>query len=325
MSISMEGKLSAPAPGRKAKKAKNPNALSGPTNLVVNIFFWIYSAACLLPLVLVIIVSFTDENSIMRKGYTFFPEKFSTFAYEFLFKDWQQLVHSAEVSVIVTVVGTVISLFLMALYAYPISRPDFPHRNFFSFFMFFTMLFNGGLVPWYLVYTRMLHMKDSIWALIIPLLISAFYIMIMRTFFANTIPGALIESAKIDGAGELRTFIQIVLPLSLPVLATVALFQTLGYWNDWFLSMIFISMPNGSNLQNVNLQYLMYKTMLDIQFITSNPTAMAAIAASGGNLKIPQESVRMAMAVVGIGPIVFAYPFFQKYFVQGLTVGAVKG
>lgn len=321
----MEGKLSAPAPGRKAKKAKNPNALSGPANLVVNIFFWIYSAACLLPLVLVIIVSFTDENSIMRKGYTFFPEKFSTFAYEFLFKDWQQLVHSAEVSVIVTVVGTVISLFLMALYAYPISRPDFPHRNFFSFFMFFTMLFNGGLVPWYLVYTRMLHMKDSIWALIIPLLISAFYIMIMRTFFANTIPGALIESAKIDGAGELRTFIQIVLPLSLPVLATVALFQTLGYWNDWFLSMIFISMPNGSNLQNVNLQYLMYKTMLDIQFITSNPTAMAAIAASGGNLKIPQESVRMAMAVVGIGPIVFAYPFFQKYFVQGLTVGAVKG
>ncbi|WP_234340189.1 carbohydrate ABC transporter permease [Gorillibacterium timonense] len=324
--MSMEGKLNTPASsGRRTKKSKNPNALSGPANLVINIFFWLYSAACVLPLALVIIVSFTDENSILRRGYTFVPEKWSTFAYEFLFKDWQQLVHSAEISVIVTVIGTLLSLFFMALYAYPISRPDFPHRNFFSFFMFFTMLFNGGLVPWYLVYTRMLHLKDNIWALIIPLMISAFYIMIMRTFFANTIPGALIESAKIDGAGELRTFIQIVLPLSLPVLATVALFQTLGYWNDWFLSMIYISMPNGSNLQNVNLQYLMYKTMLDIQFITSNPTALSAITAAGGDLKIPQESVRMAMAVVGIGPIVFAYPFFQKYFVQGLTVGAVKG
>ncbi|WP_438434743.1 carbohydrate ABC transporter permease [Gorillibacterium sp. sgz500922] len=315
----------APKANRKERKSKNPNALSGPANFLVNGFFWIYSAACVLPLLLVIIVSFTDENSILRNGYSFLPSHMTTFAYEFLFKDWHQLVHSFEISLFVTVVGTIISLFVMALYAYPISRPDFPHRNFFSFFMFFTMLFNGGLVPWYLVYTRMLHLKDNIWVLIIPLLVSAFFIMIMRTFFANTIPGALIESAKIDGAGEFRTFLQIVLPLSLPVLATVALFQTLGYWNDWFLSMIFISMPDGTHLQNVNLQYLMYKTMLDIQFLTSNPTALAAIAAAGGNVSIPQESVRMAMAVVGIGPIAFAYPFFQKYFIQGLTVGAVKG
>ncbi|WP_331710602.1 carbohydrate ABC transporter permease [Paenibacillus elgii] len=211
-------------------------------------------------------------------------------------------------------------MIIMAMYAYPISRRDFPHKNVFSFFMFFTMLFNGGLVPWYLVYTQMLNFKNTLLALILPLLVSAFFVLMLRTFFSGTIPPALIESAKIDGAGEFRIFAQIILPLSLPVLATVSLFQTLNYWNDWFTSLVFIT---GS--KNVNLQYLMYKTMLDIQFLTSNTQALQAINQSGGGLNLPTETVRMAMAVLGIGPIVFAYPFFQKYFVKGLTVGAVKG
>ncbi|MCP1311584.1 carbohydrate ABC transporter permease [Paenibacillus tyrfis] len=294
--------------------------MSNTANIIINLFFWFNTAVCILPLLLVIIVSFSDEKAVLINGYNFIPETFSLSAYQFLFKDWEQIVRSFGVSVVVTAAGTIISVIIMAMYAYPISRRDFPHKNVFSFFMFFTMLFNGGLVPWYLVYTQMLNLKNTLIALILPLLVSAFFVLMLRTFFSNTIPPALIESAKIDGAGEFRIFAQIILPLSLPVLATVALFQTLNYWNDWFTSLVFIT---GS--QNVNLQYLMYKTMLDIQFLTSNTQALQAINQSGGGLNLPTETVRMAMAVLGIGPIVFAYPFFQKYFVKGLTVGAVKG
>ncbi|KZE72808.1 sugar ABC transporter permease [Paenibacillus elgii] len=299
---------------------RRPNDISNTANIIINLFFWLHTAVCILPLLLVIIVSFSDEKAVLINGYNFIPESFSLSAYQFLFKDWEQIVRSFGVSVFVTAVGTVISVIIMAMYAYPISRRDFPHKNVFSFFMFFTMLFNGGLVPWYLVYTQMLNFKNTLLALILPLLVSAFFVLMLRTFFSGTIPPALIESAKIDGAGEFRIFAQIILPLSLPVLATVSLFQTLNYWNDWFTSLVFIT---GS--KNVNLQYLMYKTMLDIQFLTSNTQALQAINQSGGGLNLPTETVRMAMAVLGIGPIVFAYPFFQKYFVKGLTVGAVKG
>jgi putative aldouronate transport system permease protein len=306
--------------GKRTKRQRQPNEISNISNLLINIFFWIYTAICVVPLILVVIVSFSDENSVIQNGYSFFPNKWDISSYEFLLKDYWQIIDAASVSLFVTVVGTILSLIIMAMYAYPISRGDFPHRNFFSFFMFFTMLFNGGLVPWYLVYTRMMHMKDTLWILIMPLLVSAFFVIILRTFFANTIPPALIESAKIDGAPEFRIFVQIILPLSMPVLATVGLFQTLAYWNDWYLSLIFIS-PEG----HVNLQYLMYKTMLNVQFLTASPQAMAALAAQGVEINIPTETVRMAMAVIGIGPIVFVYSFFQKYFIKGLTVGAVKG
>ncbi|MEI7027266.1 carbohydrate ABC transporter permease [Paenibacillus sp. y28] len=294
--------------------------MSRPANLVVNSFFLLYSACCILPLLLVVAVSFSSERDIIIDGYTFWPSNFSLDAYVFLFKDWQQIVRSFGISVLITVGGTALSLLMMALYAYPISRTDFPHRRFFSFFMFFTMLFNGGLVPWYLVYTQLLDMKNSLWALVIPLLVSAFFVLILRTFFETTVPVPLLEAAKIDGASELRIFAQIVLPLSMPVLATVALFQMLNYWNDWFLSLVFIT---GS--KNVNLQFLMYKTMLDIQFLTTNIQAAQGMSQGGGIMNLPTETVRMAMAVLGIGPIVFAYPFFQRFFVKGLTVGAVKG
>nr|WP_152397170.1 carbohydrate ABC transporter permease [Paenibacillus guangzhouensis] len=288
--------------------------------MTINLIFWLYTAACVLPLMLVVAVSFSDETSVLVNGYHFIPETFSLSAYRFLFQDWEQLLRSFGVSVVVTVVGTIISVLIMALYAYPISRGNFPHRRFFSFFMFFTMLFNGGLIPWYLVYTQMLDLKNTLAALIVPLLVSAFFVMILRTFFSNTIPPSLIESAKIDGASEMRIFAQIVIPLSLPVLATVALFQTLNYWNDWFMSLVFIT---GNN--HVNLQFLMYKTMLDIQFLANNTQAAQGINQAGGLVQLPTETVRMAMAVIGIGPIVFAYPFFQRFFVKGLTVGAVKG
>ena len=316
------------AQARKTTKAQTDllvrenrlGSISAPANAMIHIFFWLYTLACLLPLWLVVSVSFSDEKLVVVEGYRFWPQKFSLAAYDFLFKDLTQIIRSFGVSLTTVTVGTLLSLLVMTLYAYPISRSDFPHRNAFAFFMFFTMLFNGGLVPWYLVYTQLFDLKNTLWALIMPLLVSAFFVLLLRTFFANTIPSELLEAAKIDGAGELRIFALIVLPLSLPVLATVALFQTLNYWNDWFLSLVFIT-----ENKNVNLQFLMYKTMLDIQFLTSNSQAMAEIAKQGGMLNIPTETIRMAMAVIGIGPIVFAYPFFQRYFVKGLTVGALKG
>ncbi|MDQ6421969.1 carbohydrate ABC transporter permease [Paenibacillus sp. LHD-117] len=305
---------------KAARAAHSPNAISKSSNYVITALFWLYTIACVFPLVLVIAVSLTDEMSILQNGYQLIPKAFSTIAYELLFEDSAQIVRSYGVSIFVTVMGTLLSLLLTAAFAYPISRRELPYRNGFAFFIFFTMLFNGGLVPWYLVYVKYLHMGDSIWALIIPMLVQPFNILIMRTFFQTTIPGALIEAATIDGAGEFKIFYKIVLPLSLPVIATIALFNTLLYWNDWFLSLIFIS-----DNETVSVQYLMYKTMLNIQYLTSNVQASEALTRGGGTLQLPSEAIRMAMAVIGIGPIILAYPFFQKYFVKGLTIGAVKG
>ncbi|MGO4540884.1 carbohydrate ABC transporter permease [Paenibacillus sp. 2TAB19] len=313
--------MEATALADKSAKAPNPfNQIGAIPNAIINIFFTLYSICCIVPIVLIVMVSLSNEQDVLTLGYTFFPKNIEFTAYEYLLKDWQQIVRSYGVTIFVTVAGTVGALIIMALYAYPISRTDFPQRKFFTFFIFLTMLFNGGLVPWYLVYVNMLGLRNNIWALVLPLLVSAFFVIIIRTFFQTTIPTAVLESAKIDGAGEMRIFFQIVLPLSLPVLATVALFSTLNYWNDWFLSLVFIS-----DDKTLSIQYLMYKMLMNIQFLANNSTAAAQIAAAGGNVQYPNETVRMAMAIVGIGPIVFAYPFFQKYFVKGLTVGAVKG
>lgn len=299
--------------------ASRTNMLSTRSNFIVNTLFWLYSLTVIFPMILVVSISFSTENDVLINGYKFIPENFSAYAYEFLFIDWMQLVRSYGVSIFVTVIGTCIALIMMSLYAYPISRNDFPHRSFFSFFVFFTMLFNGGLVPFYLVYVNLLHLKDSIWALIIPLLVSAFFILILRTFF-RTIPIELVEAAKIDGASEFKIFFGIILPLSLPVMASVALFMTVNYWNEYFLSLVFIT-----DNKTVSVQYLLYRTLANIQFLATNSTAASEINKAGGIVAMPSETIRMAMAVIGIGPIVFAYPFFQRYFVKGLTVGAVKG
>lgn len=293
------------------------NQISGVSNVLLNIMFWALAVACLFPVLLVVSVSLTDELAIIRHGYNIIPPKFSLYAYEFLFKDSDKIFRGYGISILVTLAGTAISLILTSLFAYPISRKDMPYRNSLSFFVFFTMLFHGGLVPWYLTYAAA-GLKNTLWALIIPLLIAPFNIIIMRIFFSNTIPDSLIESAKIDGASELRIYARIVLPLSLPVMATIGLFQTLNYWNDWYNSMVFIS-----DNRLVSLQYLMYKVITQVQYLTSG---MVNSGVAGQELaKIPTETVRMAMAIVGIGPIVFVYPFVQKYFVKGLTIGAVKG
>ncbi|CAG5084188.1 Binding-protein-dependent transport systems inner membrane component [Thermobacillus xylanilyticus] len=307
-------------PKAKLSGANPKNILPAWAQWSVNIVFILYSLLCIIPIVLLVMVSFSSEDVVMREGYKFIPSVFDTSAYDFLFEDFRQVARSYGITVSVTVIGTVLSMVMVAMYAYPISRRDFPHARFFTFIVFFTMLFGGGLVPWYLVYVQLLHLKDTLWVLIMPLLIPAFWVLVTRTFFATSVPSAVLESARIDGAGEVRIFFQIVMPLSLPVLATVALFQTITYWNDWFLSLVYITKN-----ENVSIQYLMYKTMQNVQYLAQNSQAMQALQQAGAYVRFPAETMRMAMAVVGIGPIVLAYPFFQKYFIKGLTVGAVKG
>jgi putative aldouronate transport system permease protein len=284
----------------------------------IHLIFVLIACATILPLILVFMVSITDETTIIRDGYSFFPNKISFSAYRYLFLDSMTIVRAYGVTIFVTVVGTLIGLFITALLAYPISRRDFPYRKGLSFFIFFTILFNGGLVPWYLVFTQLLNVKDNIWSLILPgLLLNGFFVLIMRTFFETSVPSEVIESAYMDGAGEFRIFFQIVIRLSTPVLATIGLFYTLNYWNDWFNSLVFLT-----NSKIYSLQYLLNKILLDIQFLsrnTQNNNASQIIAS------LPTQTVRMAMAIIGVGPIVLAYPFVQKYFVKGLTVGAVKG
>lgn len=285
---------------------------------IINILFVLISGLCLIPFLLLFSSSITDEQSIIQHGYSLLPRTVSFESYKFLFRDSMMIVHAYGISIIVTVLGTLVSLIVISLLAYPISRKDMPLRNFLSFFVFFTMLFNGGLVPTYLVYTHIFDIKNTIWALIIPgLLLNAFYVILMRTFFTISIPAPVIESAYMDGAGEFRIFYQIVLPLSLPVLATVGLFQTIHYWNDWFNGLIYITDSKLYSIQN-----LLNRILLDIQYLKNNAQDSNQLEQMAN---IPSEGVRMAIAVMGVIPILIAYPFFQKYFVKGLTVGAVKG
>uniref|UniRef100_UPI00406BEB35 carbohydrate ABC transporter permease n=1 Tax=Paenibacillus sp. FSL R10-2782 TaxID=2954661 RepID=UPI00406BEB35 len=283
----------------------------------MHVILFLISAMCILPFILLVISSVTDERTIYLNGYSFIPEKFSFDAYQYIWQDADRIFHAYGITIMVTLIGTVCGLIITASLAYPLSRKDMPLNKFLSLFVFFTMLFNGGLVPTYLVYTQLFDLKNTMLALILPsLLTNAFYIMLMRTFFMTSIPSALIESAKIDGAGEFFTFLRIVLPLSLPILATVGLFLTIQYWNDWFNGMVYITDSKLYSLQN-----LLNRILLDIQYLSSSDFGTQTELAAD----IPQESTRMALAVIGVLPILIVYPFFQRYFVKGLTVGAVKG
>lgn len=285
---------------------------------VIHLLFTLYVLATLVPFVLVFMVSITEEKTLYLNGYSLFPEKIDFSAYAYLWNGSNSILRAYLVTILVTAIGTAFGLFFTALYAYPISRKELPFRKALSFYIFFTMLFNGGLVPWYLVYTNLFDINDTLLALIVPnLLIGGFNILIMRTFFTATIPPSVIESASIDGAGELRIFFRMILPLSLPVMATLGLFVTLAYWNDWFNSLVFIT-----NKDNFTIQYLLNKTLTDINVLLNYTTGslQSQLLAT-----VPTETIRMAVGVIGIGPIVLAYPFFQKYIVQGLTIGSVKG
>ncbi|MCU6712961.1 carbohydrate ABC transporter permease [Paenibacillus sp. J5C_2022] len=302
---------------KAVKKSRDFQKLTSGWNVAFNIVAGVFAFLCVFPFLFVTVISFTDESTLAHNGYSLFPEKLSLEAYKYVFQTGDQLLRSYGVTIFVTVVGTVISLIVTTLFAYAISRKSFKYRNFFAFFAFFTMLFNGGLVPTYIVATQLLGLKNSVWALILPLLVNAFYIMIMRTFFATMVPGAIIESGKIDGAGEFGIFVRLVLPLSLPGIATIALFNTLGYWNDWFNALLYIEKPDL-----VPLQSMLMRIENSMQFILQNSQNTSI---NMGILQdMPQDTSRMAMVVLATGPIIFAYPFFQRYFIQGLTIGAVK-
>jgi putative aldouronate transport system permease protein len=299
------------------KKNYNPHQLGKKANAILNTMLAFFAFSCVFPFIYVIIISLTDESVLAKNGFSLWPESWSFSAYQFLWAIKSQLLQSYMITITVTVLGTIISVFTIAFYAYAISRPQFKFRKQFTFFAFFTMLFNGGLVPFYIVATQVLHLRDTIWALILPMAVNAFYILIMRTFFQRSVPESILESARIDGASELRIYFQIVLPLSLPGLATIALFSTLGYWNDWFNALLFIDNP-----ALVPLQSLLMKIENTIEFIRQNTLLTGSV--KGIMHSVPKDAAKMAMVVIATLPIAVSYPFFQKYFIQGLTIGGVK-
>lgn len=304
---------------KKLKPFYESNSISPISNLIFNAILVLYCIACIAPLILVFMVSITDQASLVTDGYSFTPSKISFDAYQYLFNDPLKLLRSYGITIFSCVVGTFFCVLFTMLYAYPISRKSFKYRNFFSFFIFFTMLFQGGLVPWYILYTRYLHMQNNIAALIIPAVMNAFYVLITKTFFTLNLHDSVLESARIDGASEFRIFYRIVIPLSAPVIATIALFAVLAYWNDWYLCLLYIN-----DSKYYNLQYSMYQALRSLQFLTSS-LASASGNTSSALARVPGETLRMAMAIIGVGPIIFAYPFFQRYFIKGLTIGAIKG
>ncbi|MBD2848181.1 carbohydrate ABC transporter permease [Paenibacillus sp. IB182496] len=277
----------------------------------------LFSLLCVFPFLFVVLISFTDEKTLATNGYRLIPEKWSVGAYSYVFETGDMLLKSYGVTILITVVGTLLSLFMISLYSYAISRKSFKYRRFFSLFAVFTMLFNGGMIPTYIIVTQVLGLKDSLWALIWPLAMNAFYIMILRTFYMTSVPDAIVESGKIDGAGEFKIFYRLVLPLSLPGLATIGLFSTLGYWNDWFNALLYIDDPNKVPLQSMLMR--IENSMSFIQQNSANSSISLEVMQS-----LPQDTARMAMVVLATLPIIFAYPFFQRYFVSGLTIGSVK-
>ena len=283
-------------------------------NIIGYILVGLVAIICLLPFIMLISGSFTSEQVIRFEGYSILPKDFTLEAYEVVFQNPEQIFRAYGVSIFVAVVGTILGLFFLTMTAYVISRKDFKYRNVISFYFYFTTLFNGGMVCTYIFYIQYLHLKDNLLALILPLMMNVFYLLIMRSF-VTSIPPALIESAKIDGAGEFRIFLQIILPLLKSGLATIGLFLALGYWNDWYNAMLYINSE-----EKYPLQYMLYN-MLQKQ------EAMAQIASQAGMSveNLPTNALKLAMAVVATGPIILLYPFVQKYFVKGITIGSVKG
>ena len=299
-----------------SKTKKELNALSPVPNVLLNIVLLVFSLACILPFVFTIIISFTDE-SVLLNGYSFWPSKWSLAGYDYVFKSGGMIFNAFWVSIQLVVIGTILGLAVTSMYAYILFRKDYKFRKFFNWLSFITMIFSAGLVPTYVVFVQMFHLKNSLWALIFPLLCTPFNIIILKTFYTTSIPEALIESASIDGCSEFRTFLQIILPISLPGLATIALFYTLGYWNDWYSALLYIDEQSM-----VPLQYLLMKIQNNINYLTTN---LGELGAAESLRNMPSESARMVLAVIIILPIACAYPFFQKYFVSGLTIGSVKG
>ncbi len=295
------------------------NTIGRGWNALFTVILCLISLLMIIPLALVIIVSFTSEMSIATNGFSFFPEQWSLDGYKYLAKMGDQVVQSYIITIFYTVTGTVMSLSVMSLYAYVLSQRSFRHHKFMTWILFFTMLFGGGLVPSYILNVRYLHIYDTIWVFLLPSLVSAYNVIILRTFIQTTIPASLFEAARIDGANHFQVFGKIVMPLYKAGLATIGLFNVVGRWNDWFTGVLYIENP-----KLVPLQTLLQKIQSSIDFLKNN----AAVAGTPDAIQLmrnmPQQNLRMACMVIIIVPILAAYPFFQRYFVSGLTIGSVK-
>lgn len=273
----------------------------------------------ILPLILLVMSSITENQDITLYGYSFIPRHFSMEAYAYIWNERIQIFRAYFITIFVTAVGTSVGISMSVLYAYALSKPYFPGKKFFSLYILFTMLFNGGLVPTYIMYTRYLHMKNSILALIIPgLLMNAFNVLLIRSYFQNNVPLSLVEAAEIDGATEFQTVLKVVLPMSKPILATMGLFIGVGYWNDWQNGLYYVT-----DEKIYSIQQILNNMLKNIEYLSKNATSVAKSTSLAGTL--PAATVRMAIAVIGLIPILIIYPFIQKYFVKGIALGAVKG
>jgi putative aldouronate transport system permease protein len=299
------------------KRKRDMLALSPTADISLNILMVIGCLLTLLPIYVIVISSLTSEASLTANGYRLWPKEFSTLAYTFLFSKGSIVITAYRNTIISTVAGTALSVFMVGLYAYPLSRDNFKFKTFFTFFAFFTMLFGGGLVSYYMVMRQILQIQNSLWALFLPSAFSPFWVIVMRTFYKANVPNEIIESARIDGASEWRTLFQVVVPLAIPGLATVALFSAIGIWNNFFNCLLLVD-----EAQYFNLQFTIYTTLNNIRFLLENADKMQGLVNVSA---LPSQTFRMAMAVVTVGPIIFAYPFFQRFFIRGLTIGAIKG
>jgi len=283
-------------------------------NIIGYLVFFILAVASLLPILLIVAGSFTEESAIYLNGYSLIPAKLSLDAYRLTFKAPELIFNAFSVSVFVTVAGTVFGLFLTSMTAYVLQRKDFKFRNIFSFYFYFTTLFSGGLVPWYIMMINYFHMKNNFLALILPPMINVFNLLIMKSFFAS-IPIEITEAAIIDGANDFNIFTMVILPISKPVMATIGMYLALTYWNDWYNAMLFIS-----NSKMVSLQYYLYNIINKMESLNTMAAATGIPVPD-----MPKESFKLAVTVITVLPITVVFPFVQKYFVSGMTIGAVKG
>ena len=306
-------------PEQAIEKSKTKKIRLEPADKVIRgftyVFVSLFALACLIPFVLIVSSSFSSEGAIRRTGFTLWPNDFSTYSYELIFRNPDQIIGSYVITILMTLVGTVAGLYIIAMTGYALQRKDFPFRNGISFYIYFTSLFAPGLVPFFMLMTQTYHLKDSYFAVLLPLLMSPWLIILMKNFI-KAIPHEITESGKIDGAGDFSIFSKLILPNITPALATIGLFLAIGYWNEWYYSSLFLT----SNVAYKPLQYYLYNII--------NTAAALRNSVAGSNVTIaslPSETLKMATAVLATGPVILVYPFVQKYFVAGLTVGAVKG
>jgi putative aldouronate transport system permease protein len=282
-------------------------------HLIAYVVVSLFAVLALFPFAMLLVNSFASEHAILNYGYAFMPRELSTSAYSLIFQNPQKMLRTYGLTIFITVGGTIVSLFFASMAAYVLSRRELRYRNAMAFFLYFTQLFNGGLVPYYIFLSKGLHLQNSVLVMMLVPMFSVLNILILRNFIGSSVPASLFESAKIDGANELVLFLRIALPISKPALASIGLLTALGYWNDWWTPMMFIQRESM-----YPLQYTLYQLISSINFAAGMVNTLPVI-------NMPKESLKLAMTVVATGPIILAYPFVQRYFVKGITLGAVKG